>query len=662
VRLVEPAGNSGIAWHKIAVVKLKRFARFGLLAFAVCGALTAGIYYFATKEPTPITVNPGLYDDYAGYYAFSTGYPVTIRRDGDRLIASLPEYSFKQLFPETETQFFLKGSPARWIFHRDEKGRVDFFIYRWKNGEERVEKRPTLPANPEGTNGLIVATTAGKATEAGLRVLQEGGNAVDAAITTAMCEVVQVGGSYVSFAGPMLMVYYDAASGKVFYLDAQYATPLEEKDPKSIPRTGGRTALVPGFMAGMQAAHDRFGKLPFKRLLEPAIALADKGEVVSPGMEQRINSKKGVLSRYPETKRIFTRSDGKFLATGDLFLQPELADTLRKVAARGAAYMYVGDWGRKFIEVVQREGSKLTMEDMKRYHATWEEPLQTSYREYQVFTSAGRGGVEIIQDLNLVELANLRQFGPYRSSPESLFLLVEISACRAATGDVPEATRLSKSHAAEIWQQITNCTWPGLPAKLRWNPVAFAHSDGLVVVDQWGNMAVVNHTINTILWGNTGLFVDGVSIPDSAGFQRAEIAKAGPGNRLPAGMCPLIVCRDGKPYLGSAAVGGGLHAKTIQMLVNVLDFGMDPQASADTPAFIGWGAAEVEADAFDPKVLDGLRRFGLTPKVVSSRNASLARGYWAGALIDPATQHVKGGVSRRGLEGGLSGIEHADDA
>jgi len=222
------------------------------------------------------------------------------------------------------------------------------------------------------------------------------------------------------------------------------------------------------------------------------------------------------------------------------------------------------------------------------------------------------------------------------------------------TRNLPDTTRLSKSNAAEIWQQITNGTWQGLPRKLRGKPLPSSHTDGLVVVDKWGNMAVVNHTINTALWGKTGLFVDGISIPDSGAFQGTEIAKAGPGNRLPVGMCPLIVCRDGKPYLGSAAIGGGLHAKTIQMLVNILDFGMDPQASADAPAFIGWGAGLVEKDSFDPKVLDGLKEFGLPPEIASSKTSSVARGYWAGALVNPATRLVKGGVSR-GLEGGVVG-------
>jgi gamma-glutamyltranspeptidase/glutathione hydrolase len=636
-------------------MKFKKIARIGLSALAAAGGLAGGIYYVATKDPTPIRVDSRIYDDYAGYYVFSNGYPVTIRREGDRLIVSTPERSPRQLFPETQTQFFLKGSPARWVFHRDQEGRVDYAISRWKkNFEEKAQKRALLPGNPEGTNGLIAATTGGKATEAGLEVLKEGGTAADAAIATALCEVVHAGGSYVSFAGPMMMVYYDAASGKVVYLDAEYATPLEERNSKSIPGKGGRTALVPGFMAGMQAAHDRFGKLPFKRLFEPAIALAEKGEIVSPTMEWWINSKKSVLSRHPETKAIFIGPDGKFLVRGDLFRQPQLAAMLKKVAAQGASYMYAGDWGRKFVEVVQREGGKITPEDMKRYHAIWEEPLQTSYREYAVYTPTPWGGVNVIQSLNLLELANLRQYGPYATSPQGLFLLMEISASQSSARDLPTETRLSKKNAAEIWQQITNRTWHGLPAAMRKKAPNSPHTDGLVVVDQWGNMAVVNHTINTMLWGNTGLFVDGVSIPDSAAFQGGEMAKAGPGNHLPVGMCPLIVFREGKPVLGSAATGGGLHAKTIQMLANILDFGMDPQTAADMPAFIGWGAGQVEEDTFDPKVLHGLEQLGLHPEVVSSKDANVTRGYWAGAKIDPFTRHIKGGVTR-GLEGGVVG-------
>src|SRR5262249_4022435 len=155
-------------------------------------------------DPTPIHVDPVIYDEYAGYYVFSNGYPVTVRRQGDRLMTSIPEQAPRQLFPETETQFFIKGRRGRWIFHRDKEGRVDYAVSRGKNFEERAEKRTMPPINPDGTNGLIAATTGGRALEAGLAILKEGGSAADAAMATALCEVVHAGGSYVSFAGPML--------------------------------------------------------------------------------------------------------------------------------------------------------------------------------------------------------------------------------------------------------------------------------------------------------------------------------------------------------------------------------------------------------------------------------------------------------------------------
>ena len=258
----------------------------------------------------------------------------------------------------------------------------------------------------------------------------------------------------------------------------------------------------------------------------------------------------------------------------------------------------------------------------------------------------------MIEALNLLELADLKQYGGYTTSPQSLFWLMEISACQSLTRNLPPETRISKKSASDIWLQMQKSTWRGLPATMRKNANHSAHTDGLAVVDRWGNMAVVNHTISSMLWGKTGLFVDGVSIPDSAAFQGAEIARAGPGNRLPVGMCPLIVCRDGKAILGSAATGGGLHAKTLQMLANILEFGMDPQTSANMPAFVGWGAGQVEANTFEPAMLDGLKKIGLKVEVISPKEAGRTRGYWAGAWIDPVSRHIEGGVTP-GMEGGV---------
>jgi gamma-glutamyltranspeptidase/glutathione hydrolase len=565
---------------------------------------------------------------------------------------------FKKVFRVILGFMAVSGLLAAGICHVA-TGQVDGLIAKGQMREDKAQVNAEPPPAPLFNNGMVAATTGGAAAQAGLDILKAGGSAADAAMATALCEVTHAAGSYVSFAGLLMMVYYDAASDRVYFLDAQFQTPLEEKNPRSIPKTGGRTALVPGFMAGVQAAHDRFGKIPFARLFEPAIALAEKGETVSPALAWWIKSKKSVLSRLPETKKVFTRMDGKFYAYGDLFRQPELARTLRQVAVYGAAYMYAGDWGKKFVAVIQKNGGKITQQDMTNYQARWEEPLQTTYREYQVFAPSLStwGGVNNIEALNLLELANLKQFGPYTTSPLSLLWLMQIAECHTMTWsrhDLPEhdlspASRATKSTASWIWQQMQNGSWPWLPEHLRKNAGTGSHSDGIVVFDQWGNMAVIGHTINTSLWGNTGIFIDGISIPDAASFQPREIAKAGPGHRLPNGMNPILILRDGKPVLGSSAVGGGLHYKTLQTLANILEFNMDPQTAVDTPAFLPNG---VEEGTFDPKVLKAVQALGMKVKILS--RSQIQPGYWVGLQIDPTSRHLRGAVSQ-GLEGQVAG-------
>jgi gamma-glutamyltranspeptidase/glutathione hydrolase len=633
-----------------------------LAVTVLCAGMAAYVYFAPVRDPAPIKVDPKIYDDYVGYYDFENHYFIEIRRDGDRLMSFAPGRMPVELLPETESCFFVRGEAGRLKFHRDEGGRVDYALG-VKQISQKAPRRRTLPTPPVFTNSMIAATTGGRAVEAGLEILKEDGSAVDAALATALCEVVHAGGSYVSFGGIMMLLYYDAETGQVHYLDAQYNTPLEEKDARSIPKTGGRTALVPGFLAGVQAAHDRFGKVPFSRIFEPAIAMAEKGEVVSPVMAWWISHKKYVLSRLPETKRIFTRPDGKFYAEGDLFRQPELAATLKKVAALGAAHIYEGEWARKCVEVIRKNGGAMTLGDMKKYRAVWEKPVQTTWRDLEVYAPGltAWGGVNMVEGLHLLELANLKQHGHYTTSSPSLFWLMEISECQRLTWgtsqfaglDLSPKSRTAKETSALIWRQMQAGQWPWLPKTLRKS--GGSHSDGLVVVDRKGNMAVINHTINTVLWGDTGIFVDGISIPDSAAFQPHEVAKAGPGNRLPNGMSPLIFLREGKAVLGCAAVGGGLHGKTLQVLFNIFDFDMEPQAAVDTPAFVGFNAGAVERDTFDPKVLAGLSKFGVeNVKPVSEKEAGGSRGYWAGIQVDLKTKQMKGGVSR-GLQSEVNG-------
>ncbi len=203
---------------------------------------------------------------------------------------------------------------------------------------------------------------------------------------------------------------------------------------------------------------------------------------------------------------------------------------------------------------------------------------------------------------------------------------------------------MTKDSARWIWDEMQAGRWPYAikPAKDR--P---SHSSGVVAVDRWGNVAAVSHSIYTASWGNTGIFVAGVSIPDPGAFLQDAIKRAGPGRRLPDATSPLIITRDGKPILASTVIGGGLHQRNFQVLANILEFGMNAQFAVNAPAFLlqEWtknGAnARVPRGAFDPKVLDEVRALGQPVKELSMDQSGAFIGYWAGIAIDP-----KAGISR----------------
>jgi gamma-glutamyltranspeptidase/glutathione hydrolase len=182
------------------------------------------------------------------------------------------------------------------------------------------------------------------------------------------------------------------------------------------------------------------------------------------------------------------------------------------------------------------------------------------------------------------------------------------------------------------------------------------HSAGILAVDEHGNVAVILHSCNGILWGATGIFVDGISIPDSAVFQQRAIAEAGPGVRLPESTNPLLVLKGGKPVLASVAIGSALHDATLENLINVLDFGMDPETSVNQPNTRGpymgvvanaSGKPEYEKEAigegeFSQSVLDGVEARGQPIKLVPKYGQP---GYWIGIQIDPSAHKLKGATT-----------------
>jgi gamma-glutamyltranspeptidase / glutathione hydrolase len=552
-----------------------------------------------------------------------------------------------------------------------------------RDGYLGLETAPSFPGlGPERTlnpgRAMIAGATNPFAVHAGLEMLKAGGSAADAALTTVLAQVALNAGAAVSYAGIFTAVYYDASSKKVYSLNASWNTPKDETDPRSIPPRGnasGRTALVPGFMAGVQALHDRFGRRPFSELFEPSIWLAEKGFPLPPIISAWRRAEPTSIERLDDTRKIFQNQAGEYYSEGDLFRQSQLADTLKRVASDGATYMYRGDWAHHFVDAIQHEGGKITLEDMAAYKALWTEPTRATYHGYEV-TSLGLpnlGGLQTLGALKLAEASDVTKDGDYRSSPDSLYTLIQIARLQAVLANSPSdwlktafpgfdpapESRLSASTTKRLLAILRDKNWyTNLLKKVPTKEPAPNHSSAVVAVDEQGNVAAVLHSCNCLLWGATGIFVDGVSIPDPATFQQDAIARAGRGVRLPETTNPVIVLKNGEPVLASSTIGSALHEVTLQNLINVLDLGMDPQTAVNQPNFqgpfrgielSGPGKRQLTREVLDrgfrDRVIDGLKKRG--QDIYEGLNGPSQSGYWIGIRIDPKTHELSGGATRR---------------
>ena len=527
-------------------------------------------------------------------------------------------------------------------------------------GSTLEELRLDAPAlEARGAPPMVVGTTGRLAVEAGYEALAQGGSAMDAALTTALTQVALSAGAWVSYAGLMTLVVYDAETGEVHSLNAGFAIPQGERDALSIPETtpSGRTALVPGFLRGVEAAHDRFGRLPFAALFGPAIHVAEAGFPLPAYLEAMIAERWEVLSRRPATRSIFLGPGGAPLAAGERFRQPALARTLRRVAREGADVLYRGPWAEALVQAVREEGGTLSLEDLARYRAPWDEPYRGSYRGFDILTvgEPGLGGVHVIEALNLLEAGGV---GSDLYDPTTLFWWLQATnvfglsllAPGIRNAVVPDADSRPKARLGHAWARYL---WRRMEAgelPLTRAPQAGSHSDAVLAVDAEGNAVALVHTINTTLWGGTGIFVDGVSITDAASYQQVQIAAAGAGGRLPDPTNPLIVLRDGKPVLVSAAIGTGLHHRTVPCLVAVLAAGKTPAEALNGPSLLlpapgpmGSTRAQVPAGDFPGNVLEAVRDLGQPIDELDPQAQGAFAGLWIGVQMDPVRGELRAG-------------------
>jgi gamma-glutamyltranspeptidase/glutathione hydrolase len=553
---------------------------------------------------------------------------------------------------------------------------------RWPAAErEKLEQQESSTWSPlqarsiDGNSGMVSATVSPVAVYAGIDALRQGGSAADAAATVALTQITTQLGSVVSYAGVFTMVYFEAKSHKVYSLDAGFNTYLHETDPKSIPVADfgmvvpgltpteggakGRETLVPGFMAGIEAMHQRFGRLPFSDLFAPALWYDTHGVEVSAHLQRFFDMRKKHLSRTPEGRKFLQQAGGEFPKQGELFVQPALAKTLKAVSEQGSKYIYSGPWAQEFVRVVQREGGKATAEDLKRYRVIWSEPYHETVFNHTVYVNGppNYGAYDLLTGLNLAEALQLDKKGPYSSDPATFQALTRISdvvsGAPVLNGEVAaylKSNNIDDSPASQLTKDYAQKVAP-LLAGMFAVPADNGphHSNSIVVIDKEGNIAAITHTINTVIWGDTGIVVGGIPIPDSAAFQQARMATMKPGDRLPHEIIDTIVLSGDTPVLATGSIGSSLVPESLRILVGVLgqhqdlatlmaappllanlDFGSVDQPPAARPVAVVKGA-------YPEEFVTQLKALHMNITETSVATAAGLRGTLAAIAIDPKT-------------------------
>ncbi len=525
-----------------------------------------------------------------------------------------------------------------------------------------------------GTNGMV-ASAHPLASVAGLRVLMEGGNAMDAAVTVgATPGVVE---PYMSGPGGIgVLLVYIAREGRIRALDFSGRAPhaarpeLYNEETKGL---GVLAPLVPGNVAGWLTLHEAYGTMDRERLLEPAIAYARDGFPLTYNNHRFFANNAARVSRFP-TSRAILLPNGQPPAPGTIFRQPQLAATLQKVAKGGMETFYRGEVARQLARACKEMGGLITEEDLAQYQAQWQEPISVSYRGYQVNTvPPNSSGFQILQTLKLMETYPSPElsFG----TPETLHRLMEaIKLCvtdriRFAGDpdyvDIPLRALLSQGYALAqrkridenraaivMGERYTRTPPAGALAPGRVEDFSSGMTTHFAVADRDGNVVSVTQTLgggfgSAVAMGDTGVFLNNMAWWFETDPASGSPNVIGPWKRVDFCVAPVQVLRGGQFYLSLSTPGSwGILQTTPQMLMNVLDFGMTVQEAIEAPRFRYWEGTRVEMEErFPPQVRQALERLGHNVQVLEAWSPVV--GGAQGILVDVQTGAFHGGADPR---------------
>lgn len=510
-----------------------------------------------------------------------------------------------------------------------------------------------LPNNARGIepftapNGMAVSGQQLSATAA-LRILMEGGNAIDAMV--AMYAVMAI--AKPDMAGPAgggWALIYHARSNKVYAIDMDsYAPALASPEkmrqafrdagwkgprvPAGPMARGPLAAAVPGNLKGWEAMLDRFGTMTFAQVFKPAIDLAEKGFSISTRSSAIIKRYVPSLSIYPTWYNTFT-IDGRAPEPGERMYRKNLANTYKKIAALGADVVYKGEVADEIDRYFKEVGGWIRKEDLAKYEVVWSEPLQNTYTasdgtEYTIYGNLPpSSSIEILQTLKILDGYDLKKMG--HNSAEYLHTVIEASKLAHFDNyryvgdtkfvDVPMAKMISESYAAELRRKINPNKAMVFPARPTY-PTGIKTSglfpipprtdaDGFVIPevgatthsivgDRHGNIITMTNTLGTFygagfVIGNTGLVVnngiDWMDIDESPWFDGKSPTAIEPGKRNRWTLSPALIFKNGKPFMAIGGAGAETTAQgIIQPILNVIEFGMNMQRAIDALRF-RWG-------------------------------------------------------------------------
>ena len=462
--------------------------------------------------------------------------------------------------------------------------------------------------HPEVNQNGMVVTQHYLATDVGVKILEDGGNAYDASIAVAFALAVVLPRAG-NIGGGGFMVMYDKEANENFSIDYREMAPkLASKDMflnddgsvnKKRAREGILSIGVPGTVYGMWEVHKKFGSISWKKLIEPAIQLAEEGFIMSPFMVDALNRRYKKLSNYQNFKDIFYEDYPVTLDSR--LIQKDLANTLSIIANKGVKGFYEGEIAKKIALDMKNKNGLISSYDLKNYRPIWRKPIKGNFNKYEIITMGppSSGGIHIIQMLNILEKFDLKELGHNSASYGALLSEVMKYAYADRSKyladpdyfEVPVTQLISKRYAEKIYNKIAvNEVTPSseiLPGNLI--PHESEDTTHFSIADKFGNVTSNTYTLNSgygsgVIIEGTGIlmnnemddFVSAPGVPNQFGLLGGEANKIEPFKRPLSSMTPTIVFEEDEPILATGSPGGSvIITAVLQFLLNTLVFEME---------------------------------------------------------------------------------------